>query len=83
MKKLTLSATPEVIRQARELARRNGTSVSSMFERFIRALAVREETKRPLGPITRNATGLIAMPADESERAVLEDALLEKQGLRR
>jgi len=81
MKKLTLSVEPEVIERAHELARENGTSVSSMFERFIRALAAGRDAKRRIGPLTRKATGIISLSADESEREVLEDALLEKYGL--
>ena len=82
MKKLTLNADPEVIEEARELAERTGTSVSSMFERFIRLLAVQRRKTPPLGPITRKASGIIALPKGRSERQVLEDALLEKHGLR-
>lgn len=82
MKKLTLSADPEVIEEARELAEQTGTSVSSMFERLVRLLAVQRRDTRPLGPITRKASGMIALPKGRSEREVLEDALLEKHGLR-
>jgi hypothetical protein len=81
MGKLTLSVKPEVVQQARELARENGTSVSSMFERFIQALAAGRGTERRVGPLTRKATGIISLSADESEGEVLEDALLEKYGL--
>ncbi len=82
MKKLTLSADPEVIAQARKLAAESGTSVSSMFERFVRLLAAGRRSGRPLGPIARKASGMIRLPEGRSEREVLEDALLEKHGLR-
>ena len=82
MKKLTLSADPDVIEEARELAEQTGTSVSSMFERFIRLLVVQRHNVRPLGPITRKASGMITLPKRRSERQVLEDALVEKHGLR-
>ena len=39
MKKLTLSASADVIEEARELAHQSGTSVSSLFKRFVRLLA--------------------------------------------
>ena len=82
MKKLTLSADPEVIEEARQLARQNGTSVSSMFERFVRLQAQQACGTRPLGPLTRKASGMIVLPKGRSERQVLEDALGEKYGLR-
>ena len=81
MKKLTLSADPEVIDQARKLAKQSGTSVSSMFERFVRLLAASQQATRPLGPLARKASGMIRLPEGRSEREILEDALLEKHGL--
>ena len=82
MKKLTLSADPEVIAEARQLARQSGTSVSSMFARFVRLLAGKRRPRRPLGPLTRKATGLVTLPKGQSDRKLLEDALFEKHGLR-
>jgi len=82
MKKLTLSADAEVIEEAREVARQSGTSVSSMFERFVRLRAQQARGTRSLGPLTRKASGLIVLPKGRSERQVLEDALREKYGLR-
>lgn len=81
MKKLTLSVDAQVIEEARELAEQTGTSVSSMFERFIRALSGQRRATKPLGPLTRKATGMIALPKGRSERQVLEEALLEKHGM--
>jgi len=82
MKKLTLNADPDVIEEAKHLAEQTGTSVSSMFERFVRLLAMQRRDKRSFGPLTRKASGMIALPKRRSERQVLEDALLEKHGLR-
>jgi len=81
MKKLTLSADPEVIEQAKRLAAESGTSISSMFERFIRLMSRKEKPRRSLGPITEEASGLISLPRGKTERDVLEDALAEKYEL--
>jgi hypothetical protein len=81
MKKVTLSADPQIIQQAKELAAENNTSVSSMFERFIRHLVARRNPKPSLGPISRRASGIITIPAGRSGRQVLEDALLTQHGL--
>ena len=62
MKKLTLSADPEVIEQAKRLAAESGTSISSMFERFIRLMSRKGKPRRRLGPITQEASGLISLP---------------------
>lgn len=81
MKKLTLSVDPDVIEDARELAKQTGTSVSSIFERIVRSLVAQRRATRPLGPLTRKATGMITLPKRCTARQVLEDALLEKHGL--
>lgn len=78
MKKLTLNADPEVIAQARRLAKQQGTSVSSMFARVIRFLARRNGERIAIGRVTRRATGLVKLPRGKTERDVLEEALLEK-----
>ena len=79
MKKLTLSAEPEVIAEAHRIARSQGTSVSAMFARIVRLLSDRERER--LGPVTKRATGLIKLPKGKTEKDVLSDALAEKHGL--
>ena len=83
MKKLTLSADEHVIADAKRIAAEQGTSVSAMFERFIRLIADRRKTTRPPGQIARRVTGIATLPRGKNERRVLEDALLEKHGLDR
>jgi hypothetical protein len=83
MKKLTLSADAKLIRQAHKLARESGTSLSAMFERFVRLLVRRRGESPPPGPITRKASGLARLPRGRTARAVLEDALLDRHGLKR
>jgi len=83
MKKLTLSADENVIREAKKLAAESGTSVSSMFERFVRSLSRRQRPSHAIGAIARKATGVIRLPKGKTERQVLEDALTERHGLRK
>lgn len=80
MKKLTLSADPEVIEQAKRIAQESGTSVSALFERMVRLLARKRNAKQQLGPITRKATGLISLPRGKSEKNILDEALNDKYG---
>ena len=81
MKKLTLSADPEVIEQAKRLAAETGTSVSSLFARIVRLLARKHAIKRRLGPITRKASGLVTLPQGKSDRDLLTESLAEKYGI--
>jgi len=80
MRKLTLSAEPDVIDLAKKFARRRGTSVSHMFSEFIRSLAA---SGRPSAatPLTRRATGLIRLPRGKADRQLIEEALAERYGL--
>lgn len=78
MTKLTLSADDEVVAQAKRLAEESGTSVSSMFARFV-AAAARERSRSPEpGPLTRRATGLVTLPAGKSDQELIEESLAER-----
>jgi hypothetical protein len=80
--KLTLSADIEVVRKAHRVAKRNATSVSAMFARFVRALPD-DDAEAEIGPLARQATGLAKKGLrGASYRDVLTDALMEKYGLR-
>ena len=83
--KLTLSADEKVIRKARQLARKNHTSISAMFSRLVLAMSRRGELKpQPeLGPLTRRALGLVKLPPGKRDREILEEALMEKYGFKR
>jgi hypothetical protein len=85
MKKLTLNADPEVIEQAKRIAAESGTSVSSIFERFIRLLARKSGRGREqvIGPAARAASGVIRLPKGRDERDVIADAFAEKYGTNR
>jgi hypothetical protein len=50
VKKLTLSADEDVIRDAKRLARRNKTSVSAMFSRFVRGMAKPKKARMEIPP---------------------------------
>jgi hypothetical protein len=79
--KLTLTADKELIKRAKKLAAKNGTSVSAMFSRMIIAMTHTQETQNMPGPLTRKATGLIHVSAAAGDEKLVEDALAEKYGL--
>lgn len=97
MKKLTLSMDPRDIRAARRIADAHRTSISDLFRRLIRAMSpapATETTRRssggtsdggsegPLPPATERLSGIIAAPADRSDRELIEEAILEEHGER-
>ena len=80
MKKLTLTAEPEVIKKAKRLAQARGTSVSAMFSQLIRAMGNGgAKESAALGPITRRLTGIARAPRNKTDRQLLEDALLDRE----
>lgn len=81
MKKLTLSADEEVVALAREIADRDGTSISAMFAQYIRARAQQSRRKTKLAPITRRLAGILKVPPDFDEKEELAQALAEKYGI--
>ncbi len=81
--KLTLSADPEVVALAKALAAEQGTSVSVLFAHFVRTAAQRHRRAAPRGtPVLRRLRGVVRLPAGRTDRELLEDALLDRHGLR-
>lgn len=80
IKKLTLSVDEDVISDAKAIAESTGTSVSTMFERFVRTMKRKNKTAASITPIAKKLTGVIKFPSHKQGRTVLEDALLKKHG---
>jgi hypothetical protein len=83
MPKITLNADSKTVSLAKKLAQINQTSVSDMFCRFIKSLAVGDKTEIKLGPLTRKMTGIIKLPHGKSDRDVLTEALMDKYGVKK
>ena len=85
MKKLTLSVNEDVIREAKRLARKNRTSVSAMFGRFVRNMAKSKEGRNeiPADSIAARVTGIISLPKGKTPRDILTEALMEKYGVKK
>ena len=81
MAKLTLNASPEIIEQAKRLAAANGTSVSALFSRLIKALTQETAQGESLGKLTRQAAGTIQLD-EQSEKDVLAESLRDKYALK-
>ena len=83
MAKLTLNVDEETIRTAKTIARLSGASVSDLFSRYIRSLAVSNPRDIKPGPNARKAWGMFKLPPGKSDRELLTEALEEKYGLRK
>jgi len=81
--KLTLSADKELIQEAKKLAAENGTSVSALFARLLRAMTHAGGSQEGPGPLTRKATGLIRLPRSVGDEQLLGEALTDKYGARK
>ena len=82
VKKLTLSAPEEVIAETKRIAAKKKTSVSALFVRLFRTIDRECDPKDALGPIALSASGIVKLPADQTESELIEDALAEKYEMR-
>ncbi len=84
MTKLTLSAEADLIADAKRWASSRRTSVSGMFARFLRSIEqIERDESAQMGPLTRQATGLVNFPKHRSDQELVEDALSERHGITR
>jgi len=82
--KLTLTVEPEVLKKAKQYARKHKTSVSAMFSRVVRALAVRENERAvhvPRGSALEKLSGIITLPEGKTDDDLIYEVLAEKYGL--
>ncbi|MDD3695843.1 MAG: DUF6364 family protein [Lentisphaeria bacterium] len=82
--KLTLTASPEVVSLAKELAKKENTSVSAMFANFIMAqtrMKTQTRKKTQIGPLTKALSGVVKLSDDFDEKQFIENALVDKFGL--
>ena len=82
MKEITLHVDEEIAKQAEKLAAEREMTVSEMFSRWVRAVAAKKNKRPQIGPLTREATGLVELPPGKSPRDMLVEALMDKHGLK-
>jgi hypothetical protein len=84
MSKLTLTAPPEIISLAKEVAKCENTSISAMFVDFIVAKTKQSRkyySKQNVGPLTKSLTGIVKLPKDFDEKEFINDVFTEKYNL--
>ena len=82
--KLTLTVKPEVVKMAKQYARRHRTSVSATFSRVIHALVSQEQSQGlivPAGSALEKLSGIITLPEGKSADDILFEALADKHGV--
>lgn len=88
MTKLTLTADPDLVRELKKIARKQGTSVSAMFSRLGRAMVALDKDDAPrmparIGPLTRACLGAAKLPKGKTADQIREEVMFEKYGIKK
>lgn len=75
--KLTLKLESEVIRKAKEYAKKNKTSLSRMIESYLKSLTKGQEKQTEVTPLVKSLSGIIK-PAQGDYRKKYTDFLQKK-----
>ena len=76
--KLTLTLNQQVIESAKAYAKRNGKSVSSIVESYLRSLEQTDEKKQALSPEVKRLLGSVKLSKDFDYKKELQEAILKK-----
>lgn len=72
--KLTLTLDKEIIKIAKEYARRNNISLSGIVELYFKALSSNARDYK-ISPITSELSGIASLSTTKSDKELLEEAL--------
>jgi hypothetical protein len=77
--KLTLNIDQDVIENAKIYAKNSKRSISKLVEEYLASISNKNTIlNRPLGPITKEITGIIKIKNNIDYKELLTDALMEK-----
>ena len=76
--KLTLTLNQQVIESAKAYAKRNGKSVSSIVESFLRSLEQTGELKQALSPEVKRLLGSVKLSKSFDYKTELQEAMIKK-----
>jgi Family of unknown function (DUF6364) len=76
--KLTLTIDHEVVENAKIYAKKNGRSLSSLIEGYLKALSQQEEEVTDLSPRVKSLLGSVKVPADFNYKNALSDSINSK-----
>jgi hypothetical protein len=77
--KLTLNIDQDVIENAKIYAKNSKRSISKLVEEYLASISNKNTIlNEPLGPITKEITGIIKLKENIDYKELLTDALMEK-----
>jgi hypothetical protein len=76
--KLTLTLNQQVIESAKAYAKRNGKSLSSIVESYLRSLEQAEEKKQALSPEVKRLLGSVKLSKNFDYKKELQAAMIKK-----
>ncbi len=76
--KLTLTLNQQVIESAKAYAKRNGKSLSSIVESYLRSLEQTEEKKQTLSPEVKRLLGSVKLSKNFDYKKELQEAMIKK-----
>ena len=76
--KLTLTLNQQVIESAKAYAKRNGKSLSSIAESYLRSLEQTEDAKQNLSPEVKRLLGSVKLSKNFDYKKELQDAMIKK-----
>ena len=81
--KITLSAPPDIVQMAKQIAAERNTSVSALFANYIRAIhqANHPVVKPKLHPAVEALTGIIKLPSDFNLKEFMTENLIKDYGI--
>jgi len=82
--KLTLSIEEQVIESAKEYAKKQGRSLSSIVEEYLKSIGKYKQrtNNTELHPLVEELCGSVKIPNDKSYDEILGEALIEKYSKR-
>ena len=76
--KLTLTLNQQVIESAKAYAKRNGKSLSSIVESYLRSMEQTEEKKQTLSPEVKRLLGSVKLSKNFDYKKELQEAMIKK-----
>ncbi len=82
--KLTLSIEEQVIESAKEYAKKQGRSLSSIVEEYLKSISKTKRTKKKenFHPLVEELCGSVKFPNNKTYDEILEEALIERYSKR-
>lgn len=80
MTQITLSVDEAIIAKVEQIAAARGTSVSVIFSEYVQTLDDKGARGIEIGPLTRQASGIIKLPPDKDYKELVAEAIKEKHG---